>query len=77
MQKTSVFLDFYCLPNKLALWGYAPVFFGPGTLPRQAGAGWRGAPVSFPRAWYFGSGPRPTRSDLVLQLETSSPPSPD
>jgi hypothetical protein len=25
----------------------APIVFGPGTLPRQAGAGWRGAPVLF------------------------------
>jgi hypothetical protein len=27
--------------NKLALMGLCPVFFVPGTLPRQAGAGWR------------------------------------
>jgi hypothetical protein len=31
MQKTTVFSDFYCLPDKLALMGLRPVIFGPRT----------------------------------------------
>jgi hypothetical protein len=43
MQKTSVFSDFYCLPNKLALLGLRPIFFGPCTLRRT----WGTRPISF------------------------------
>jgi hypothetical protein len=56
MQKTSVFSDFYCLPNKLALMGLRPVFFGPCTP--------HGKPGRVGRAW----GTRPgKRAALVAQ----------
>jgi hypothetical protein len=37
MQKTSVFSDFCCLPNKFALMALRPGFFGPCTLGRTWG----------------------------------------